>query len=170
MSEPLVLVPGMMCDARVFGPQIDAFSTDTAVMVAPITKGERVEEIASDLLEILPPKFALAGLSMGAIVAMELLRRAPGRVTRIALISSSPLPETPAIAARRGRLPESFFVAARQRRHNHCAAWQGLRHQSHRRGNCTRNGNCERLHIIQQLRRRNATAAVRTELYLTKRN
>lgn len=78
-------------------------------MIAPITKGERVEDIASNILEILPPKFALAGLSMGAIVAMELLRRAPDRVTRIALISTSPLPETPAIAAAR----EPLIVMAR---------------------------------------------------------
>ncbi len=109
MAEPLVLLPGMMCDARVFGPQIDAFSLDTAVMIAPITKGERVEEIASNILDLLPPKFALVGLSMGAIVAMELLRRAPDRITRIALISTSPLPETPAIAAAR----EPLIVMAR---------------------------------------------------------
>ncbi|MEP4434474.1 MAG: alpha/beta hydrolase, partial [Hyphomicrobiales bacterium] len=109
MSEPLVLLPGMMCDARVFGPQVHAFSTDTAVMIAPVTQGERIEEIASHLLDTLPPKFALVGLGMGAIVAMELLRRAPNRVTRIALISASPLAETPAIASTR----EPMIVMAR---------------------------------------------------------
>ena len=101
MTEPLVLLPGMMCDARVFGPQISALSADTAVMVAPVTRGERVEEISSYVLDAMPAKFALAGLSMGAIVAMELLRRAPDRITRIALISSSPLAETPQVAAAR---------------------------------------------------------------------
>lgn len=101
MKEPLVLLPGMMCDARLFGPQIAELSCDIAVMVAPVTKGERIEEIASTLLDILPKRFALAGLSMGAVVAMEILRRAPDRVTRIALMDTHPLAETPVIAANR---------------------------------------------------------------------
>ncbi|KIN64422.1 Hydrolase, alpha/beta fold family [Sulfitobacter noctilucicola] len=101
MAEPLVLLPGMMCDARVFGPQIAELSADTAVMVAPVTQGERIEEIASSLLDMLPARFALAGLSMGGIVAMELLRRAPDRITRIALLDTNPLAETPVIAADR---------------------------------------------------------------------
>ncbi|MGX9350761.1 alpha/beta fold hydrolase [Shimia sp. W99] len=99
MQEPLVLLPGMMCDARLFSPQINALSSDTVVTVAPITQGERVEEIASSILAALPEKFALAGLSMGGIVAMEILRRAPQRVSRIALLDTNPLAETPATAA-----------------------------------------------------------------------
>ena len=55
----------MMCDARLFQPQINALSLDMPVMVAPITRGERIEEIASDVLSAAPAKFALAGLSMG---------------------------------------------------------------------------------------------------------
>lgn len=109
MAEPLVFLPGMMCDARLFGPQIAELSADTAVMVAPITQGERVEEIASGLLDQLPKRFALAGLSMGGIVAMEVLRRAPDRVSRIALMDTNPLAETPNVAAAR----EPQIVAAR---------------------------------------------------------
>lgn len=101
MAEPLVLLPGMMCDARLFGPQIAELSSDTAVMVAPVTQGERIEEIASGLLDLLPKRFALAGLSMGGIVAMEILRRAPDRVSRIALMATNPLAETPVVAANR---------------------------------------------------------------------
>ncbi len=112
MSEPLVLLPGMMCDARLFGPQIAELSADTAVMVAPITQGERIEEIASGLLDQLPKRFALAGLSMGGIVAMELLRRAPDRITRIALMDTNPLAETPVNAANR----EPQIVKARSGR------------------------------------------------------
>ncbi len=112
MKEPLVLLPGMMCDARLFGPQIAELSSDTAVMVAPVTMGERIEEIASGLLDLLPKRFALAGLSMGGIVAMEILRRAPDRVTRIALMDTNPLPETPVIAANR----EPQIVKARSGR------------------------------------------------------
>lgn len=112
MAEALVLLPGMMCDARLFGPQIAELSADTAVMTAPVTQGERIEEIASKLLDLLPKRFALAGLSMGGIVAMEVMRRAPDRVTRIALMDTNPLPETPVIAANR----EPQIVKARSGR------------------------------------------------------
>ncbi|THH35763.1 alpha/beta fold hydrolase [Aliishimia ponticola] len=101
MPEPLVLLPGMMCDARLFGPQIAELSADHTVVSAPITRGERIEEIASGLLDQLPRRFALAGLSMGGIVAMEILRRAPDRVAKLALLSTNPLPETPQVAATR---------------------------------------------------------------------
>ena len=101
MAEPLVFLPGMMCDARLFGPQIAELSADLAVTVAPVTQGERVEEIASGLLDLLPKRFALAGLGLGGIVAMELLRRAPDRISRIALMGTNPLAETPVAAASR---------------------------------------------------------------------
>lgn len=98
-----------MCDARLFGPQIAELSADTGVMVAPITQGERIEEIASSVLDLLPKRFALAGLSMGGIVAMEILRRAPDRVSRIAFMDTNALAETPQFAAAR----EPQIVAAR---------------------------------------------------------
>lgn len=101
MTDPVLFLPGMMCDARLFQPQITALSGERAVQVAPITRGERIEEIASDVLVNAPPKFALAGLSMGGIVAMEVYRRAPDRVTRIALMDTNPLEEAPAYAALR---------------------------------------------------------------------
>ncbi|GAW34732.1 AB hydrolase superfamily protein YdjP [Roseovarius sp. A-2] len=98
-SDPVVFLPGMMCDARLFAPQLADMSRDMAVTVAPITGGDRIEEIASGLLDVLPRRFALAGLSMGGIVAMEILRRAPDRVTRIALMDTNALAETPQSAA-----------------------------------------------------------------------
>lgn len=101
MIEPLVLLPGMMCDARLFQAQVTDLSRDRAVMVAPITRGERIEEIASNLIDQLPHRFALAGISMGGIVAMEILRRAPDRIARLCLMNTNPLAETPAIAATR---------------------------------------------------------------------
>ena len=101
MTEPLVLLPDMMCDARLFSHQINALSNERAVMVAPITQGERIEEIASAMLDQLPAGFAVAGVGMGGMVAMELLRRAPQRVARIALMNTNPLADTPAIAAAR---------------------------------------------------------------------
>jgi len=101
MAEPLVFLPGLMCDARLFGPQIAELSSECSIMVSPVTRGERIEEIASGLLDELPARFALAGLSMGGIVAMELLRRAPDRVSRLALLDTTPLAETPQAAAAR---------------------------------------------------------------------
>lgn len=101
MPDPVVLLPGMMCDARVFGPQIAALSASRAVQVAPITRGETIGEIAEAVLDDAPDRFALAGHSMGGVVAMEVLRQRPDRVLRLALIGTSPLPDTPETAAAR---------------------------------------------------------------------
>jgi len=99
MQEPLVLVAGAMCDGDVFAPQLTALSPEMAVTVAPISGGDRIEEIASGLLDSLPRKFALAGMAMGGTVALELMRRAPDRVSRLCLISTNSLAETPQSAA-----------------------------------------------------------------------
>ncbi|MDQ7072151.1 MAG: alpha/beta fold hydrolase [Rhodobacterales bacterium] len=114
MIEPLVFLPGMMCDTRLFAPQLRDLGVDMGVMVAPITQGERIEEIASNVLMVAPNRFALAGLSMGGIVAMEILRRAPERVTRVALMDTNPLAETPKSAASY----EPLIVGARAGRLN----------------------------------------------------
>lgn len=101
MTEPLLFLPGMMCDARLYGPQIAAFSASHTVMVAPFGQHETVAGIAAEVLAHAPPRFALAGLSMGGIVAMEVIRQAPERITRLALLDTNPKAEAPAIAARR---------------------------------------------------------------------
>lgn len=108
MIEPLVFLPGLMCDARLFRSQIAVLSRERAVMVAPITLGERVEEIASGLLDQLPHRFALAGLSMGGVVALELIRRAPERVSRLCLMATDAQADTPQTAAGR----EDLIVGA----------------------------------------------------------
>ncbi|WP_424971624.1 alpha/beta fold hydrolase [Dinoroseobacter sp. S76] len=95
MSEPLVLLPGMMCDARLFGSQIASLSRDRAILVAPLTGQDNIAELAEAVLDIAPPRFALAGLSMGGIVAMEVIRLAPERVTRLALLDTNPRAEPP---------------------------------------------------------------------------
>ena len=114
-SEPIVFLPGMMCDARLFAPQIDGLSHQCAVMVAPTHLGERVEEIASSILDMAPHKFALCGLSMGGIVALEVVRRAPNRVKRLCLMDTNPTCETPERAAKR----EPQIIAARTGRLEH---------------------------------------------------
>ncbi len=111
-SETLVMIPPLMCDVRIFSHQIRELSKEHAVMIAPATRGERMEEIASQILTWAPSKFALAGAGLGGMVAMEVIRRASDRVTRIALIDTSAQADTPEIAAAR----EAQIIAARSGR------------------------------------------------------
>lgn len=101
MLEPLVLLPGMMCDGRLFEAQIAAFSHERAVMVAPLTGADTMAALASAVLANAPPRFALAGLSMGGIVAMEVIRQAPERISRLALLDTNALADPPEMAATR---------------------------------------------------------------------
>lgn len=98
---PLVLLPGMMCDARLYGPQIAALSGRVPIHLAPITAFDTVAALAAGVLETAPPSFALAGLSMGGIVAMEIVRQAPERVSRLALLDTNPRAEPEEVRQRR---------------------------------------------------------------------
>ncbi|MDB4838987.1 alpha/beta hydrolase [Amylibacter sp.] len=100
---PLVLLPGMMCDERLFASQINELSKRREVHFAKITDYETISELASDVLNNAPPVFALAGLSMGGIVAMEIVSQAPERVERLALLDTNPLAELPDVLKRRGQ-------------------------------------------------------------------
>jgi pimeloyl-ACP methyl ester carboxylesterase len=110
--EPLVLLPAMMCDARLWRQQAEALCHDRAVMIAPTHLGATVGEVAAQVLDAAPRRFALAGLGLGGVVAMEVLRRAPERVTRIALMATEALAETPQSAAAR----EEGIIAAKSGR------------------------------------------------------
>lgn len=99
---PLVLLPGMMCDERLFAPQISELSKQRDVHFVQISDYETISELAADVLNNAPPVFALAGLSMGGIVAMEVLSQASDRVERIALLDTNPLAELSDVAKRRG--------------------------------------------------------------------
>lgn len=90
-----------MCDARLFAPQAADFSAERAVHHAPLVEGETTAAMAAAVLAEAPPRFALAGLSMGGIVAMEVLSQAPERVARLALMDTNPLAERPEVASRR---------------------------------------------------------------------
>ena len=96
-----MLLPGMMCDGRLFGPQIMALGAERAIHLPPVGKHDRFEPMAREILDGAPERFALAGLSLGGIVAMELARLAPERITRLALMATNPLAETPQVAAAR---------------------------------------------------------------------
>lgn len=98
---PLVLLPGHMGDARMWGPQVAALSARRTLHLPRDARANAMDEMAAIVLAEAPPRFALAGLSMGGILAMAILRAAPGRVERLALLDTNPLPEAPAVAAER---------------------------------------------------------------------
>jgi pimeloyl-ACP methyl ester carboxylesterase len=98
---PLVLIPGMMCDARMWGGLPSALHPREVGHALPVG-ADSIAALAEALLHDAPERFALAGLSMGGIIAMEVLRQAPDRVERLALLDTNPLAETPEVQARRG--------------------------------------------------------------------
>ena len=102
MTLPLVLLPGLMFDARLFAPQVAALSAEMPVTVADIGGHDTMAALAAAVLADAPPVFALGGLSMGGIVAMEVLRQAPERVAKLALMDTNALVEAPEMQARRG--------------------------------------------------------------------
>ena len=91
----------MMCDARLFGPQIAAFGRDRAIHLPPMGGHDTMAALAAEVLAHAPPRFALAGLSMGGILAMEILAQAPERIARLALLDTNPRGELPEVQARR---------------------------------------------------------------------
>jgi len=95
------LLPGMMCDERLFAPQIACLSRDYDVVVGDITGFDSIGAIADSVLSTAPEKFALAGLSMGGIVAMQIMAQAPHRVERLALLDTNPCAELVAMKTRR---------------------------------------------------------------------
>ena len=97
----IVFLPGMMCDARLFAPQITALSARHTISVASVGRFQTMTDLAQDILENAPSRFALAGLSMGGILAMEVTRLAPERVIGLALMDTNPLAELDAVKAKR---------------------------------------------------------------------
>ena len=100
----MLLLPGLASDARVFFHQLVTLSLSRPVTVLPLV-GALVEDMSLAVLKDAPARFALAGLGPGGTVALDVVRRATGRVTRMILISTDPSSETPqAAAAREARM------------------------------------------------------------------
>jgi pimeloyl-ACP methyl ester carboxylesterase len=98
---PLLLLPGLLCDARLWRDQVAGLGDVAAAQVADLTRDDALPAMARRALDAAPERFALAALSMGGYVAFEILRQAPERVTRLALFSTSASPDTPDRAERR---------------------------------------------------------------------
>ena len=104
--EPLVLLPGLLCDRRLFAPQVPALAAGRHVLIPELTQDDSVAGMAARVLGGAPPRFALAGLSMGGYVALEVMRQAPDRVTRLALLDTQARADTPEAMSRRRGLIE----------------------------------------------------------------
>lgn len=95
VREPLVLLPGLLCDATVWQPQIARFGKTREVIVPDYGNAPSIGAMATAALAQAKPRFALMGHSMGARVAMEIMRIAPERVTRLALLDTGTHPVAP---------------------------------------------------------------------------
>jgi pimeloyl-ACP methyl ester carboxylesterase len=95
MITPLVLLPGLLCDARLWRDVVLPLRDAISPMVADLTLDDDIADMAARTLAAAPPRFALTGLSMGGYVAFEILRQAPERVTHLALFDTSARPDTP---------------------------------------------------------------------------
>ena len=98
---PLVMIPGMMCDERIFAPQIEELVSKRSVHIADISKHDNISDLAADVLSHAPPKFCLVGHSMGGIVAMEICAQDPKRIEKLVLIDTNPLAELEEVKLKR---------------------------------------------------------------------
>lgn len=105
MKQTLVLLPGLLCNARLWAPQVDALSDLSEPFVADLTRDDTMSAMAARVLAEAPAgPLALAGLSMGGYVAQEMLRQAPERITRLALLDTRARPDSADESERRRTL------------------------------------------------------------------
>ncbi len=93
-SPPLLLIPGLNLSPRLYAAQIPALWRIGPVMVANHARAASMEAIARQILAEAPPRFALAGLSMGGYIAFEMIRQTPERIARLALLDTSARADT----------------------------------------------------------------------------
>ena len=129
-SLPIILVPGLNCSARLYAEQIPALWQFGPVTVADHRRDDSMAGLARRILAAAPPRFALAGLSMGGYVAFEIMRRAAERVAKLALLDTGAGAEVPERTeqrrpllqlARQGRFPDitdnQFPLLVHRKRH-----------------------------------------------------
>lgn len=112
MSPALVLIPGLVNTAALWEAQIAALGHMADITVADHTRHDSMSALAAGILEAAPERFALAGLSMGGYIALEIMRQAPERVERLALLDTNARADTPEQSERR----RSFIALARRGR------------------------------------------------------
>jgi pimeloyl-ACP methyl ester carboxylesterase len=100
-TMPILLVPGLASSPRIFEPVAPALWRFGPVTVANHIRDDSMGAIARRILAEAPPRFALAGHSMGGYIAFEIMRQAPQRVAKLALVNTQARPDTPETTARR---------------------------------------------------------------------
>ncbi|MET4843711.1 alpha/beta fold hydrolase [Bradyrhizobium japonicum] len=105
-TTPLLLVPGLASSARIYAPVVPALWRFGPVMIANHSRDDSMAAIARRVLSEAPSRFALAGHSMGGYIALEIMRQAPERVLKLALINTQARSDTPEATARRRGLME----------------------------------------------------------------
>jgi len=98
---PLLLLPGLLNTRRLFEQQIADLAGAADVIVPELWHHDSIGAMAEAALKMAPERFALGGFSMGGYVCFEILRRAAGRVERLALMDTQATPDTPEATARR---------------------------------------------------------------------
>ncbi len=101
MKLPIILLPGLMCDERLFQPQFELLSKDRTVIVGETFGFETIHEIASNILKTAPEEFILGGLSLGGIVALELARQSPEKIRKLILMDTSHQAESEHVSIKR---------------------------------------------------------------------
>ena len=95
-KSPLVLIPGLLCDERLWRPQIENLADIADIWIADHTRSDTMAGVARDVLADAPfTSFALAGLSMGGYIALEIMRQAPQRIARLGLLDTAASAERP---------------------------------------------------------------------------
>ena len=93
---PLILVPGLLCDEALWSHQVRNLSDIAEITVTDEHKrSDDMGAIAESIIRNSPPEFALAGLSMGGYIALEMVNRWPERIKKLALLDTSPYVDTP---------------------------------------------------------------------------
>ncbi|MCT4713142.1 alpha/beta hydrolase [Enterobacteriaceae bacterium H11S18] len=109
---PLVLLGGTLCNHRLWQPVIERLNVSQVTNIA-VSGADSAQELSPRLLETLPPRFCVAGFSLGAMVALQMLAEAPERLAGLALLSVNPLADLPANAVgRRAAVSEAKALGA----------------------------------------------------------
>lgn len=101
MPDPLLFIPGLACTGRLFSAQISGLAAERDCLVADHCSHDDPVELAAAILAKAPPRFALCGFSMGGYLALEIMRQAPARVSRLALLDTAAAADTDEQRARR---------------------------------------------------------------------
>jgi len=113
-KQDLVLVSGLLCDDGLWEHQSRYLAETSEIKIADVTRSETMFGMAEAVLAVAPEMFALAGFSLGGYVALEIMRRAPGRVTKLALLDTSARSDTEEQSRRRNH----FIQLTREGRFN----------------------------------------------------